>query len=142
MLGEKSSVCVLRKTMISVKPKIIPLCYRVYRDVMPSSGLFKKQSNISKNTRGFIISKLRMKSLHHAGQGSLTLSSDSRGLLTASWGIGRSWEESWEELGNVGRGVLLFLVFLVKFTRQEWGVSSFWIFISLSLAKEGRHLWL
>jgi hypothetical protein len=50
MLGEKSSVCVLRKTMISVKPKIILLCYRVYRDVMPSSGLFKNQANISKNT--------------------------------------------------------------------------------------------
>jgi hypothetical protein len=53
MLSEKSSVCVLRKTMISVKPKIIPLCCRVYRDVMPSSGLLKKkkkQANISKNT--------------------------------------------------------------------------------------------
>jgi hypothetical protein len=33
-------------------------------------------------------------------------------------------EESWEELGNVGRRVLLFLLFLVKFIRQEWGVSS------------------
>jgi hypothetical protein len=84
MLGAKSSVYVLRKTMICVKPKIIPLCYRVYRDIMPSSILFKKQSNISKNTRGFIISKLRMKSLYQAGQRSLTLISDSRGLLTAS----------------------------------------------------------
>ena len=33
--------------------------------------------------------------------------------------------ESWEELGDVGKGVLLFLMFLVKFTRQEWGVSPF-----------------
>ena len=51
MLGEKSSVCVLRITMISVKPKIIPLCYRVYRDVMPSSGLFKKVKYLQKHKR-------------------------------------------------------------------------------------------
>jgi hypothetical protein len=50
MVGAKSSVCVLRKIMISVKPKFIPLCYGDYRYVMPSSGLFKKQANISKNT--------------------------------------------------------------------------------------------
>ena len=29
------------------------------------------------------------------------------------------------ELGGVGRRVLLFLVPLMKFTRQEWGVSFF-----------------
>jgi hypothetical protein len=45
--------------------------------------------------------------------------------------VGRSWEElgevgrSWEELGGVRRRVLLFWVSLVKFTRQEWEVSSF-----------------
>jgi hypothetical protein len=40
-------------------------------------------------------------------------------------GVGRRVERSWEELGGVGRRVLLFWVSLVKFTRLEWGMSSF-----------------
>jgi hypothetical protein len=50
MLAKKSSVCVFKKTAITVKPKLIPLYYRVFRDLMPSSGLFKQQANTSKNT--------------------------------------------------------------------------------------------
>ena len=69
--------------MISVQPKIIPLCYRVYRDVMPSSGLFKKVKYLQKHKR-FYYQQAEDEVLHHAGQGRLTLSSDSRGLLTAS----------------------------------------------------------
>ena len=63
----------------------------------------KRKPQLTQTARGFTISWLRTKSLCLAGQGSLTPSCDSKGLLTASWGIGRSWEESWEELGRVGR---------------------------------------
>ena len=56
-----------------------------------------------------------MKSFYPIGQGSLTLSSNSRGLLTASLGIGRSWEESGEELGYISSLVGV----LGKITRHE-----------------------
>lgn len=41
-----------------------------------------------------------MNSFRCAGQGSSTLSGSSRGLFKEKWGIGRSWEKSWEELGG------------------------------------------
>jgi hypothetical protein len=52
-------------------------------------------------------------------------------------GVGRRVERSWEVLGGVGKRVLLFRVSLVKFTRQEWGVSSILNFY-LCLLSTGR----
>jgi hypothetical protein len=61
---------------------------------------------------------------HRAGK--FDPSSNSKGLLTASWGIGRSWEEGWEELGGglggVGRSSSLSDVLGEIY--KAWGVGS------------------
>jgi hypothetical protein len=50
-------------------------------------------------------------------------------------GVGRRVWRSWEELGEVGKRILLSLV---KFTRQELGVSSFFLNFYLRVLGKGR----
>jgi hypothetical protein len=75
----------------------------------------REKTTTDANCNRFIIIDLRTNYFHSTGYGSLTQSSNSKGLLTASLGIGRSWEESGEELGYISSLVGV----LGKSTRHE-----------------------
>jgi hypothetical protein len=65
----------------------------------------KTTPDANSNCKRFYYQLAEDQVLCHAGQGSSTPSGNSRGLLTASWGIGRSWEESWLQLLSGESGV-------------------------------------